>query len=79
MSAGSSKSEREIGNLLPRSICKLLNSLRRKIRSYVLLEGLAVAVITLVVAFWVTLAIDYLPVLVGFDELSRPMLSLIHI
>lgn len=38
---------------------------------YVWLEGLAVALIWLGLTFWIALAIDYLPVLVGASEMPR--------
>jgi hypothetical protein len=50
----------------PRS---LLAGLRWRIRLYVWLEGLALAVIWLAVMFWVSLGLDYLPVLMGASEM----------
>jgi len=47
----------------------LLAGLRWRIRLYVLLEGLSLAVIWLVAMFWVSLGLDYLPVLVGSSEM----------
>ncbi len=46
-------------------IQSLLSGLRWRIRSYVWLEGLGVAVAWVGIMFWVALAIDYGPVLVG--------------
>jgi len=43
----------------------------------VLLEGLALAFICLVVLFWGSLAADYLPVRLGFQELSKTMRTII--
>jgi hypothetical protein len=48
-----------------------LAALRRRIRLYVWLEGLAVALVWLGLTFWIGLAIDYLPVLVGASEMPR--------
>jgi hypothetical protein len=48
-----------------------LAALRRRIRVYVWLEGLAVALVWLGLTFWLALAIDYLPVLVGASEMPR--------
>lgn len=47
----------------------VLAGLRWRIRLYVWLEGLALAVIWLGVTFWTALAIDYLPVIVGASEM----------
>lgn len=48
-----------------------LGGLRRRIRLYVLLEGLAAVVIWLGLTFWAGFALDYLPVLVGASEMPR--------
>ncbi len=56
--------------LSPQVRSKLV-ALRRRIRLYVWLEGLAVAVLWLGLTFWLGLAIDYLPVLVGASEMPR--------
>lgn len=58
-------------DLPPRPVMELLDELRRRIRWYVVLEGLAMLVVWLVLAFWVGLALDYLPVLVGASEMPR--------
>ena len=50
----------------------VLGRIRRRIRALVVLEGLAVTLIWLVLMFWFSLALDYLPVRFGLDELSRP-------
>jgi hypothetical protein len=47
----------------------LLAGLRWRIRLYVWLEGLALAVIWLALMFWISLSLDYLPVLVGATEM----------
>ena len=52
-------------------IAALLGKLRSRIRLVVFLEGLAIAVAWLVITFWASLAVDYLPVIFGFSELSR--------
>ena len=54
---------------LPTSIRRLLHRLKRRIRGYVLLEGVTWAVAWLGLAYWVGLALDYLPVLVGSSEM----------
>ncbi len=55
----------------PNSISKLLDELRSRIRRYVVIEGIAMTIIWLVVAFWLMLAMDYLPVLLGANEMPR--------
>jgi len=57
---------------ISRPIARLLSRLRRRIRFFVLLEGIAIAVIWAVLTFWIALAIDYLPVTIGLAELPRP-------
>ena len=52
-------------------VAAVLGRIKRRIRTLVVLEGLAVALIWLVVMFWIALALDYLPVRFGLDELSR--------
>ena len=47
----------------------LLSQLHAKIRRYVWVEGIAVAVIWLVATFWLSLAMDYLPVKMGANEM----------
>ncbi len=56
---------------LPSAVSGLLDRLRKRIRWYVWLEGLALAIIWLGLAFWIGLALDYLPVLVGAGEMPR--------
>lgn len=56
---------------LPSEIREVLGALRRRIRVYVWLEGLAVALIWVGLTFWAALALDYLPILVGASELPR--------
>ena len=51
-------------------IKKLLARSRSAIRQYIVWEGLAKLITWLLFAFWVSLAVDFLPVLFGFDELS---------
>ena len=50
-------------------IRSLLAGLRWRIRLYVWLEGLFMAILWLGMTLWASLAIDYLPVLVGASEL----------
>lgn len=50
-----------------------LAGLRWRIRAYVVVEGLAAAAIWLGAAFWLSLAMDYLPILAGASELPRPI------
>jgi hypothetical protein len=47
----------------------LLAGLRWRIRLYIWLEGLALAVIWVGLMFWIGLALDYLPVLLGASEM----------
>jgi len=47
----------------------LLAGLRWRIRLYIWLEGLALAVLWLGLMFWIGLALDYLPVLLGASEM----------
>lgn len=55
----------------PASVLELLDNLRKRIRWYVVIEGIAMVIICLVLAFWIGLALDYLPVLVGANEMPR--------
>ena len=48
-----------------------LSRLRWRIRSYVWLEGISLAILWLGITFWAGLAIDYLPVMVGASEMPR--------
>ncbi len=48
-----------------------LAQLRRRIKIYVWSEGLSLALIWLGATFWIGLAVDYLPVLVGASEMPR--------
>ena len=56
---------------LPHSVSAMLSRLKRQIRAYVALDGLARLVTWLIAAYWIGLAIDYLPVAVGSTELPR--------
>ncbi len=49
----------------------LLIGLRWRIRAYVFLQGLCVALIWLGATFWIAFALDYLPVLAGASEMPR--------
>src|SRR5687767_614963 len=55
--------------LLTPDIRRALAGVRRRIRWYVWLEGLSLAAIWLAAMFWIALALDYLPVLVGSSEM----------
>ncbi len=55
------------GRLSP-AIAGKLKALRRRIRRYVSLSSLGLIIAWLGLAFWVTLAIDWLPVTMGYDE-----------
>ena len=57
--------------VLPAEIRSVLAGLRWRIRAYVWLEGLAIALIWLGLTFWLGLALDYLPVLAGANEMPR--------
>ncbi|MGE0755404.1 MAG: hypothetical protein AB7F89_11595 [Pirellulaceae bacterium] len=62
---------------LPPEIRELLARLRRRIRAYVWLEGISLAIIWLVSMFWLGLALDYLPVLAGVGEMPRTARALL--
>ena len=61
----------------PGTVVKLLDALRQRIRGYVVLEGLAMLVVWLVAMFWIGFALDYLPVLVGANEMPREARSVL--
>ena len=48
----------------------MFGQLRRRIRLIVLAEGLVAIVIAIFVCFWIAFALDYVPVIFGFQELS---------
>jgi len=48
----------------------LLEQLRKRVRIYIWLEGITLGLIWLALTFWFGFAIDYLPVLLGANELS---------
>jgi hypothetical protein len=50
-------------------IRRKLASVRRRIRLYVFVEGVSLAIVWLGLTFWIGLAIDYLPILVGATEM----------
>lgn len=56
---------------IPSEIRGVLRELQSKIRRYVCLEGLAIGVIWIGLTFWAGLALDYLPVLAGANEMPR--------
>ena len=49
----------------------MLRALRRRVRIYIWIEGITLGLIWLALTFWFGFAIDYLPVLIGANELSR--------
>ena len=51
-------------------IQQLLQSLRTRIKMYVWVEGISLGMIWVTSMFWIGLAMDYLPILVGANELS---------
>lgn len=55
----------------PDLVREVLDRLRGRIRWYVVTEGLAALVVFLGVAFWIGLGLDYLPVLMGANEMPR--------
>ena len=56
---------------LPREIRRILSAVRWRIRGYVWLQGLSVAVLWLGLTFWFALAVDYLPVLACAGEMPQ--------
>jgi hypothetical protein len=56
---------------LARDVRSTLSRVRWRIRSYVWLEGIALAILWLGITFWAGLALDYLPVMVGASEMPR--------
>lgn len=52
--------ERPTTSELPLAVRRMLDAVRRRIRAYVWLEGLATVIITLGVAFWLGIAADWL-------------------
>jgi hypothetical protein len=64
-------SDQVIRKGIPPEIRALLSGLRWRIRTYVWLEGLSIALIWLGVTFWIGLSLDYLPVLAGVGEMPR--------
>jgi hypothetical protein len=56
---------------MPPEIREVLVGLRRRIRGYVWLQGLALVIAWAGVLFWTALALDYLPVLFGAGEMPR--------
>ncbi|HIA64209.1 MAG TPA: hypothetical protein EYN93_15185, partial [Planctomycetaceae bacterium] len=51
-------------------IQQLLQTLRTRIKMYVWVEGISLGMIWVTSMFWIGLAMDYLPILVGANELS---------
>lgn len=54
---------------LDEKIQSILESLRNRVRGYVIIQGLAVGLIWVGATFWVALGLDYLPVLLGLNEM----------
>ena len=54
---------------IPPQVRSVLSGLRWRIRGYVLLDGLILAIGWTAATFWVSLAADYLPILAGASEL----------
>lgn len=50
-------------------VAKILDQVRAGICRYIWIEGLSVALIWICLTFWLALAIDYLPVLAGMNEM----------
>ncbi|QEG22531.1 hypothetical protein [Mariniblastus fucicola] len=48
----------------------MLGKLRRRIRLIVLVEGILAIIVVILICFWLTFAMDYVPVKFGFPELS---------
>ncbi|HEX2475795.1 MAG TPA: polyketide synthase, partial [Lacipirellulaceae bacterium] len=46
-------------NTVPPDLCRLLDAVRRRLRAYVWVEGLAIVVVLLSAAFWLGLALDW--------------------
>lgn len=55
----------------PGAVLDLLDQLRSRIRWYVVIEGVAMLIVCLAIAFWIGYAFDYLPVLLGANEMPR--------
>ncbi len=53
---------------LSEQITDLLERVRKRIRGYVWMEGIAIATIWMALTFWIGLAIDYFPVRMGANE-----------
>ncbi len=68
MSTATKNPETKPQKLAPQ-LRSLLARLRRRIRAYVLLEGLALAVVWLGILFWFGLALDYFPVWLNATEM----------
>lgn len=52
-------------------LAQLLSGLRRRVRRYVLCDGLLAVMACILAGFWLGLALDYLPVLAGGTEMPR--------
>jgi hypothetical protein len=56
---------------LPREIRRKLAAARRRVKLYVWLQGISIALTWLALTFWVGLGLDYLPVLMGASEMPQ--------
>ncbi|MCC9601725.1 polyketide synthase [Stieleria sp. JC731] len=63
--------------MLDPKVQSLLDSLRRRIRRYVVWDSLLAMTAIVLIAFWVGLLIDYLPVTLGGDEMPRSARSIL--
>ena len=54
---------------LTKRITDLLDSVRQRIRRYIWIEGLAVAIAWFVAIYWIAFALDFLPVRLGANEM----------
>ncbi|MEL6110372.1 MAG: polyketide synthase, partial [Planctomycetota bacterium] len=65
--------------MLSNELQSLLSSLRQRVRRYVVLDSLLAIAVVLLAAFWVGLAVDYGPVLLGGSEMPRSARALLLI
>ena len=53
----------------PADVKAILDRLKRRIRAYVWLDGLSLALLWIGVTFWIAMALDYVPVAMGLSDL----------
>ena len=70
-SAGDSQLFKNEPALLSDELQTLLDSLRQRIRRYVVFDSMLAIAVVLLSAFWIGLAVDYGPVLLGGSEMPR--------